>query len=121
MLMPLPVRATGTEGFEASEARVRVALSVPAAVGVNATEKLALLPGANVYGRVKPLARYPEPLTAAEEIWRLVPPVLETVIVFVTVLPTFTLPRFMLEGALRKAGLAVVPLPVPERATVTVR
>lgn len=55
--VPLPVKVTATEGSEASEARVKVALSVPGVVGVNATERFTLLPAANVYGNVKPLAK----------------------------------------------------------------
>lgn len=42
--MPLPVRATGTEGLLAFEARYSVAFVVPAVVGVNATDKFALPP-----------------------------------------------------------------------------
>ena len=99
--VPLPVRATATEGSEASEATYKVALTVPDVAGVNDTDKFALLPAAKVYGKFIPLARYPTPLTVAPEMLRLLPPVLETVSVFVTVLPTFTLPRFMVDGELR--------------------
>jgi hypothetical protein len=44
----LPVRYTATEGSEALEARVRVALSVPAAVGAKVIHRPALLSAARV-------------------------------------------------------------------------
>lgn len=47
-VVALPERDTETEGSEASEPRVTVAVSVPATVGVKVTDKLALLPGARV-------------------------------------------------------------------------
>jgi hypothetical protein len=46
--VPLPVRETATEGLEALEVRFKVALSVPAVVGVNETDRFMLLPAANV-------------------------------------------------------------------------
>ena len=53
--VPLPVSETDTDGSEALEASVRVALLAPVAVGAKAIDKPALAPGANVYGKVKPL------------------------------------------------------------------
>lgn len=52
--VPLPVRAIPTDGFEALEEMLRVALLVPAVVGVNATDKLALAPAAKLYGHAIP-------------------------------------------------------------------
>ena len=52
---PLPVSATATDGLEALEAILRVALIVPDVVGVNATDKFALAPAAKLYGHAIPL------------------------------------------------------------------
>lgn len=54
-LVPLPVREIDTAGSEALEERVSVALRVPVVAGANATDNAALLPAANVYGKLKPL------------------------------------------------------------------
>ena len=78
-LVPLPVSEMETEGSEALEARMSVALLVPTVVGANTTDKPALAPGAIVYGNVKPLTEYPVPFRFAPEIVRLDPPVLERV------------------------------------------
>jgi len=51
----------------------------------------------------------------AWDIVRLDPPELERVSAFVWLPPTVVLPRFMLDGALRKPGVK----PLPERVTVT--
>ena len=47
-VVPVPDRATTTEGLDAFELRVRVALFVPAMVGANFTDKLALPPAGKV-------------------------------------------------------------------------
>ena len=49
----------------------------------------------------------PLPLTVAAEMVRLDPPEFVRVSACVWLLPTGTLPRFMLEGALRKPGVDV--------------
>jgi len=48
-LVPLPVSEMETEGSEALEARMSVALLVPTVVGANTTDKPALAPGAIVH------------------------------------------------------------------------
>src|SRR6201988_772753 len=47
-VVAVPEREMATEESDAFELMVRVALSVPAAVGANFTDKLALFPAANV-------------------------------------------------------------------------
>jgi hypothetical protein len=47
-LVPLPARATDTDGSEAFEVSESVALFVPAVVGEKVTARLALVPAARV-------------------------------------------------------------------------
>ena len=53
-LVPLPVNDTDSEGSEALEASVSIALLAPVVVGAKATDKPALAPAAKVYGNVNP-------------------------------------------------------------------
>lgn len=78
-VVAVPDNVTATEGSEALELIVRVAVSVPATVGANITERVALAPEARVYGKVNPRTLKPVPLTLSEEIVRLEAPVLERV------------------------------------------
>jgi hypothetical protein len=103
-VVPLPVRDTPTYGSEALELRDSAALSVPVVDGVKVTDRLALPPAGRVKGNVKPLTVKPVPLTVAPEIVRLDPPAFEIVSGCVWLLPTVTVPRFMLEGAVKKAA-----------------
>jgi hypothetical protein len=100
-VVPLPVRGTPTEGSDALELRESVALAVPVVDGVNVTERLVLPPAAKVYGNVKPLTPKPVPLTVALEMVRLEPPELDKLSSFVWLVPIVTVPRFMLEGAVK--------------------
>jgi hypothetical protein len=113
-LVPLPVRDTPTDGSDALEASESVPFEVPAIEGEKITERFALAPGAKSYGKFKPLKVYPVPLTLAPEMVSIDPPVFETVTGFVWLLPTGTLPRFMLEGAVKYPGFVVL-CPFPER------
>ena len=113
-LVPLPVKDTPTDGSDALEASESVALDVPAIVGEKITERFTLAPGAKSYGKFNPLTAYPVPLTVAPEMVSVDAPVFETVTGFVWLLPTGTLPRFMLEGAVRYPGFVVL-CPLPER------
>ena len=54
-LVPLPVSAMDTDGSDALEASVRIALLVPVVVGVNTTDNPALAHAGRVYGQLKPL------------------------------------------------------------------
>jgi len=101
-VVPLPVSETLTDGSDAFELLMEsVALSVPVMEGVKVTDRFALPPAARVYGKVKPLTLKPVPLTLAPEMIRLDPPEFDTVSACVWLLPTVTLPRFMLEGAVK--------------------
>lgn len=100
-VVPLPVRETVTEGSDALEVSVSAAVLVPEVAGEKVTERFALAPEDKLYGRDNPLTLYPLPATFVAEIVRLAVPVFETVRDCVWLLPTATLPRFMLEGAVR--------------------
>ena len=100
-VVAVPERETATLGSDAFELRVRVALSVPAAVGANFTDKFALLPAPKTYGKDNPLTLKLVLLTAAAEMVRLDPPEFERVSACVLLVPTRMLPRFMLDGELR--------------------
>jgi hypothetical protein len=113
-LVPLPVRDTLSDGSEALEANKSVPFVVPVVVGEKITERFALAPGAKSYGKVNPLTVYPVPLTLAPEMVSIEPPVFETVTGLVWLLPTGTLPRFMLEGAVKYPGFVVL-CPLPDR------
>ena len=95
------MRETVTEGFDALDMSESVALIVPTVVGEKITERFAEAPAFNVKGNVSPLIVKPLPFTVAEEMVRLDAPVFERVIGRVWLLPTITVPRFMLEGALK--------------------
>jgi hypothetical protein len=77
--VPVPDKAIATLGSEAFEARARVAVADPAALGANMTERFALWPAASMYGNVSPLTLKTEPVRVAEEIVRLDPPEFDTV------------------------------------------
>jgi hypothetical protein len=100
-VVAVPVSVTATEGSDALELIMRVAVSVPATVGANFTDRVALAPAASAYGKVSPLTLKPVPLTLSEEIVRLEPPVLETVSPWLSLVPVEIVPRFMLDGALK--------------------
>jgi hypothetical protein len=62
--IPVPDKGIVRDGFEAFEVTVTLPLALPAAAGVNVTEKLALCPAVNVTGVVIPLRLNPVPLAA---------------------------------------------------------
>ena len=97
----MPESATPTDGSDALEFRVRVPTVVPATVGENTTDKLALAPAGRVYGKVKPCTVKLLPLILADEMLRLDPPVLLRARLCVWLPPTRTLPRLKPEGAFR--------------------
>ena len=98
---PLPLNDTFTVGLEALEMIDNVEANVPAVDGANVTVRFALAPGDRVYGKVMPPVLKPVPVTLTEEMLRVDPPLLESVSVCVWLLPTGTLPRFTLEGAIK--------------------
>ena len=74
-LPPVPLRAMVYAGFEALLLIVTLPVTLPDAVGLNATVKLFVCEAANVRGTVMPLILNPVPLTPALEIVKLLPPV----------------------------------------------
>jgi hypothetical protein len=96
--VPLPERTTPTEASDAFELSESIALADPAAVGAKITDMLVLVPAASVYGKEMPLTLKPAPLMLAAEIVTLDPPEFDKVNACVWLLPTITLPRFMLEA-----------------------
>ena len=70
---------TLTLALEALDVSVSVPLAVPADFGAKETESGRLSPWARVCEAVKPLRLNPAPVTVAEEIVTLEPPVLVTV------------------------------------------
>ena len=62
---PVPERATLKDAFEASLVMATFPTALPAVVGANFTEKLALCPAAMVAGMLMPLIEKPVPVTAA--------------------------------------------------------
>jgi len=92
--------------------RVKLPLTLPPACGANVVVKLALWPGANVSGKLRPLTLKPAPAIEACEMVRLDPPELIRLPAKVLLEPSKTLPKSKL------AGLAVscpAATPVPER------
>ena len=75
---PVPESGIVRVGFDAFELIVTVPLAPPAEVGVNVTLKVVLAPAARLTGVVMPLRVNPLPLTVAEEIVTLEPPVFVT-------------------------------------------
>lgn len=72
---PVPESGIVRVGLVAFELIVTVPLALPAVVGVNVTVKLVLAPAARFTGVVMPLRVNPLPLTVADEIVTLEPPV----------------------------------------------
>jgi hypothetical protein len=86
--VPVPDRATVSDGFDALEVNVRLPLALPAAVGENRTENVTLCPAVKVVGSDRPLIENAPALELAPEMLTLVPPVLVTVSDFVLLFPT---------------------------------
>jgi hypothetical protein len=94
-------------------------VAVPSVLGLKTTPKLTLLPAGKVRGRVRPLSRNAELLSAASEIVSADAPVLMNVCLLVCVPPTGTLPKLRLTGEAASLPAAIA---FPESAIVaTVR
>lgn len=74
-LPPVPLKAMVYVGFEALLLIVTLPVTLPEAVGANATVKLFVPEAASVSGTVMPLILNPVPLTVALEIVKVAPPV----------------------------------------------
>jgi hypothetical protein len=112
-VIPDPLSATLSVGFEAFETIATFPLKLPAEGGVKITLKDALCPGVKVTGVVIPEMPKPVPVTVAREIIALTPPVFFTVSVCDWFWPNVMLVKVRPAGvAVRVAGVT----PVPERA-----
>jgi hypothetical protein len=114
--VPAPESVTLAGELLASETRLKLPETGPAAEGENVTLNVRLFPAETLAGRLRPLiVNAPFPVVA----WEIVtcdPPVLVTVSERDEALPTCTLPKESVVGfAFRVPGVVV---PVPERATV---
>jgi hypothetical protein len=116
---PVPLSARVIVGFDALLLRVTLPITLPDAVGRNATVKLAVLAGASVNGMAKPVIWNPTPLTVALEIVKLDPPVFFNCTVCEFFTPVTTVPKAMLEGVADTVpGVAAVAVPVNEYCAV---
>src|SRR4051794_7254769 len=59
--VPVPESGIESVGFGAFDVRVRLPLALPEPPGANVTVKLAVCPGVNVRGRLRPLKLNPAP------------------------------------------------------------
>jgi hypothetical protein len=96
-----------------------VPANVPAAPGLYVTVRLASFPGPSVTGTANPETLTPEPEKVIREIVTLSVPVLANCTVFVTSLPTETVPNATDAGETLNSD-SDVGVPVPLRATVMV-
>jgi hypothetical protein len=94
-------------------------LTAPVACGANCAVSVTLCEGANVTAE-PPLRVKPVPLMLALEIATLALPVFVTVMLFVAVLPTVTLPKLTLAGFTDKLEVAATPVPLSANAAVAV-
>ncbi len=94
----MPDNAMVRGELAASEARLRLPLAEPAALGVNFTVNATLCPAAMLAGKASPLIEYAALLTLACEIVTALPPVLVTVSERLAWLPTWALPNAKVVG-----------------------
>ena len=113
--IPVPLNETIVGEFGVLLVTETLPESVPAATGANLTLKLVVAPAASDIGVVSPLIVYPVPEIGAWLIVAAAVPVLESVIVCVPLLPTFTLPKLSDVGLAESCG----ETPVPVAAIVT--
>ena len=85
---PVPESEMFKLGFEPLEAMLTLPLATPLAVGEKSTVNDVLWPAVNVKGKASPLKLNPVPLAVADEIVRLVAPVLVSVSDKLVLLPT---------------------------------
>jgi len=107
----VPDKATVRVGVEASDVTIRLPLAVPAAWGAKVIPMLVLPPAASVTEELAPLRRNPVPVTLAELMVTLDPPLLVIVADCCWVLPTCTDPKET-APALSEPEAAPMPLSV---------
>lgn len=95
---PVPDNAMVRGELAASEARLRLPLAEPAALGMNFTVNAMLCPAAMLAGKVSPLIEKAALLTSAFETVTVLPPVLVTVSERLAWLPTWALPNASVVG-----------------------
>jgi hypothetical protein len=86
--VPVPDKATVSDGFEAFDVRVRFPLALPDALGENTTEKVTLCPAVKVVGKDRPLTENAAEVELAPVTVMLDPPLLVKVSDFVLLFPT---------------------------------
>src|SRR5579863_110242 len=107
----VPARGITSVGFGALLVIERLPLAAPADCGANCRLKLVLWPAPRVKGKIKPFTLKPEPERVPCVIVTPEPPVLVRISAAVWLLPTWTVPKLMLEGF---AVSEPVARPVPE-------
>src|SRR5664279_616222 len=90
---PFPVNAIVRLGFAPFEVTLTLPEAAPPALGLKLTVNEVLCPALSVTGNASPLKLNPDPLAVADEIVRLLPPVLVKVSDKLEPLPTCTLPN----------------------------
>ena len=116
-VLALPLKGTLKLGFDALLVIATEPFAAPPVDGAKVTEKFALWPAARFRGRVRPLKLKPAPDAVACETVTVVLPELVKVAERLWVLPTWTLPKFRLEGFVPSDPAA---RPVPDSEAVTV-
>ena len=107
---PVPPKGTVSGEFGALLTSATDPDTLPEVDGVKTALNVAVFPAATVNGALNPEVLKPAPVAAACEIVRLALPPFETVIVCELLLPTTTLPKAALDGAV--AICACVPVPL---------
>ena len=103
VVVPVPDKEIVSVGLDALDVTVRVAVALPAAVGVNVMLTVAFAPGLRVSGREAALTLNVLLLTPIWEIVRLEPPVLVRVAESDWLCPTVTSPKVTADGFELKA------------------
>jgi hypothetical protein len=112
-LAPVPLNATVYVAF-ALLLIVTLPVTLPEAVGPNATEKLDVCAAASVSGAEIPPSLNPVPLTVMLEMVTLVPLLFFNWTVCEFVVPFATVPKLTLDGVVVTAPAAVTPVPLTE-------
>lgn len=116
-VLPTPLNDIFADGLEAFDVTDNVDVNVPAVEGAKVTDRFTLAPAARVYGNATPVTVKADPVALAAEILTLDPAVLEHVSICVWLLPTVTVPRFMVLGENAKVP-TFAPVPLSETFSV---
>ncbi len=113
-VVAVPLRLSTTEGSDAFDAMETFPARAPAELGLYVTVKVTSFPAAKLAGTANPVTLMPAPEKVIPEIVTLPVPEFASWTVFVTSLPTVTLPNATDDGEALRAAVVV---PVPVRAT----